>query len=144
MFFIPIRAFWVAVIDMGLMAYEFMRPTTSTLNRGSIIAYLVNFFIFYLIMGRGVGMRSSNSKAAAKRRKRDYDRRVENLSRQVTERQTGVTRHSRWDIHRTSRSTNVQSVEERSGMAMIWSFGSAQNVTEIMSIVTNIYLRMSM
>ena len=83
MFFIPIRAFWVAVIDMGLMAYEFMRPTTSTLNRGSIIAYLVNFFIFYLIMGRGVGMRSSNSKAAAKRRKRDYDRRVENLSRQV-------------------------------------------------------------
>lgn len=75
MFFIPIRAFWVAVIDMGLMAYEFMRPTTSTLNRGSIIAYLVNFFIFYLIMGRGVGMRSSNSKAAAKRRKRDYDRR---------------------------------------------------------------------
>ena len=28
-------------------------------------------------------MRSSNSKAAAKRRKRDYDRRVENLSRQV-------------------------------------------------------------
>lgn len=81
MFFIPIRAFWVAVIDMGLMAYEFM--WTSTLNRGSIIAYLVNFFIFYLIMGRGVGMRSSNSKAAAKRRKRDYDRRVENLSRQV-------------------------------------------------------------
>ena len=41
-------------------------------------------------------------------------------------------------------SINVQSVEERSGMAMIWSFGSAQNVTEIMSIVTNIYLRMSM
>ena len=82
MFFIPIRAFWIAVIDMGLMAYEFMW-TTSTLNRGSIIAYLVNFFIFYLIMGRGVGMRSSNSKAAAKRRKRDYDRRVENLSRQV-------------------------------------------------------------
>ena len=82
MFFIPIRAFWVAVIDMGLMAYEFMW-TPSTLNRGSIIAYLVNFFIFYLIMGRGVGMRSSNSKAAAKRRKRDYDRRVENLSRQV-------------------------------------------------------------
>ncbi len=81
MFFIPIRAFWVAVIDMGLMAYEFM--WTSTLNRGSIIAYLVNFLIFYLIMGRGVGMRSSNSKAAAKRRKRDYDRRVENLSRQV-------------------------------------------------------------
>ncbi len=36
MFFIPIRAFWVAVIDMGLMAYEFMRPTTSTLNRGSM------------------------------------------------------------------------------------------------------------
>ena len=82
MFFIPIRAFWVAVIDMGLMAYEFMW-TPSTLNRGSIIAYLVNFFIFYLIMGRGVGMRSSNSKAAAKRRKRDYDRRVENLSRQI-------------------------------------------------------------
>ncbi len=81
MFFIPIRAVWIAIIDMGLMAFEFMR--TSTLNRGSIIAYLVNFFIFYLIMGRGVGMRSSNSKAAAKRRKRDYDRRVENLSRQV-------------------------------------------------------------
>ena len=81
MFFIPIRAVWIAVIDMGLMAFEFMR--TTALNRGSIIAYLVNFFIFYLIMGRGVGMRSSNSKAAAKRRKRDYDRRVENLSRQV-------------------------------------------------------------
>ena len=80
-FFLPIRAVWIAVIDMGLMAVEFMR--TTTLNRGSIIAYLVNFFIFYLIMGRGVGMRSSNSKAAARRRKRDYDRRVENLSRQV-------------------------------------------------------------
>ena len=81
MFFIPIRAVWIAIIDMGLMAFEFIR--TTPLNRGSIIAYLVNFFIFYLIMGRGVGMRSSNSKAAAKRRKRDYDRRVENLSRQV-------------------------------------------------------------
>lgn len=81
MFFLPIRAIWIAIIDMGLMAFEFIR--TTPLNRGSIIAYLVNFFIFYLIMARGVGMRSSHSKAAEKRRKRDYDRRVENLSRRV-------------------------------------------------------------
>lgn len=82
MFVLPIRAFWIAIIDMLLMAREFIY-VNSALSRGSIIAYLLNFFIFYLIMARGVGMRSSGSRSAQMRRKKDYERRMENLSRQV-------------------------------------------------------------
>ncbi len=82
MFVLPIRAFWIAILDMFFMAYEFIRAG-SVLNRGSIIAYLINFFIFYLIMARGVGMRSSNSKAAKLKRKKDYERRMEDIGKRV-------------------------------------------------------------
>ena len=82
MFVIPIRAFWIAVLDMFFLAYEFIKAG-SVLNRGSIIAYLINFFIFYLIMARGVGMRSSNSKAANLRRKKDYERRMSEIGSRV-------------------------------------------------------------
>lgn len=81
MFFLPIRAFWIAVIDMALLAYEFINA--SPLNKGSILGYVINFFLFYLIMARGVGMRDSNSRSAQMRRKKDYERRMQNLSERV-------------------------------------------------------------
>ncbi|MGN0368607.1 MAG: hypothetical protein ACI4EK_07485 [Wujia sp.] len=84
MFVLPIRAFWIAVLDMLMMAYEFVNAG-SLLNRGSIVAYLLNFFIFYLIMGRGVGMRGSNSKSAQKKRQKEYERRMQMLSQQVND-----------------------------------------------------------
>lgn len=114
MFVLPIRAFWIAILDMFFLAYEFIRAG-SVLNRGSIIAYLLNFFIFYLIMARGVGLRSSNSKAAELRRRKDYERRMAELGSRVNgeaerrkktqkgETPAGITKHKCAICGRTER-----------------------------------------
>ena len=48
-FVLPMKASWLAYIDMIYLAFRFV-DATSLLSRVSIIAYLVNFFILTLLM----------------------------------------------------------------------------------------------
>lgn len=96
-FVLPFKASWIAYIDMIFLAYMFVN-TSNVLTRTSIIAYLINFFVLYLIM------RSYSKKyrptAAQMKRRRAYQRQVKQggQARQQSARRdeqipAGITRH---------------------------------------------------
>lgn len=80
MFVIPIKTSWMAVINMFFLAYYFIH--FEIMGRANIIAYLINFFIFYLLIGRGKGMRNSNSRSAQMRQKKEVQMRWQERQRQ--------------------------------------------------------------
>lgn len=74
MFFLPMKASWFAYIDMAYLAYRFV-STASLLSRVSIIAYLVNFFLLYLLM-RNYTKRRRYASKTQRIRQREYNRQV--------------------------------------------------------------------
>ncbi|MGN0151411.1 MAG: hypothetical protein ACI39Q_02960 [Wujia sp.] len=77
-FVLPFKASWIAYIDMIFLAIEFVQ-TGNVLTRTSIIAYLINFFILYLIMrSYSKGYRPT---AAQMKRRRAYKKQVDSRER---------------------------------------------------------------
>lgn len=94
-FVLPFKASWIAYIDMIFLAISFVR-TGNVLTRTSIIAYLFNFFILYLIM-RSYS-RSYRPTSAQLKRRREYKRQVmgaenEGRSGKKDANPVGITRH---------------------------------------------------
>lgn len=91
-FVLPFKASWVAYIDMIFLAISFVR-TGNVLTRTSIIAYLFNFLLLYLIMrSYSKGYRPTS---AQMKRRREYRQKIKDIERheKKTENPAGITRH---------------------------------------------------
>lgn len=102
-FVIPFKASWIAYLDMAFLAIEFVSSLKQgyIYNCSSIVAYLVNFFVLFLIMRR------SNKHSTAKmKRMRAYEAQMKNAEtirrRRMDDQKTeetnranpvGITRH---------------------------------------------------
>ncbi len=100
-FIIPLKASWIAYIDMIFLAYEFITCYRAGMVFGcaSIIAYLVNFFVLFLILRKGE-RRSDMSSAQMRRRRafkqsmgQDRSRTGKHNSEGSEQIPVGITRH---------------------------------------------------
>lgn len=78
-FVLPMKASWLAYIDMIFLAYRFV-DAGSLLSRVSIIAYLVNFFLLYLLMRNG-SKKYRGVSHEKRKRQRSYDGQVIDFDR---------------------------------------------------------------
>lgn len=91
-FVLPFKASWIAYIDMVFLAICFVR-TNSVITRTSIIAYLLNFLILYLIMrSYSKGYRPTS---AQMKRRREYRQKIKDIERhdKGAANPAGITRH---------------------------------------------------
>lgn len=88
-FMIPFKVKWLAYIDLALLAYEFI-TTDSLISRATIVACVLNFFIFYVIMKKYNGRRRATM--AQIKRKKAYNQQIKAAEKEK-ETPAGITRH---------------------------------------------------
>ncbi|MDD6326883.1 MAG: hypothetical protein Q4D54_08850 [Eubacteriales bacterium] len=106
MFIIPVKASWIAYIDMVFLAYRFVSIDIA-LSRASIVAYLVNFCILYLLLQSRIKRRRATRSQhknqqnyrqqvidfETARRAQNGDNRTQNASKHSGQNPVTITRH---------------------------------------------------
>ena len=91
MFMIPVKASWIAGVDLIVMAYYFIRYEDIML-RAIILAVVLNFGILYLIVKKYGRNRRFTASAAQLKRRREFKAKMQEATRESTLPE-GITRH---------------------------------------------------